>query len=116
MLDLETLLDRCRRGDDLAWEALVRRYTGRVYAVAFHYMRNVEEARDEFSFSRWGLLDQHKRTELRAEIWHEVEEGEMPLSIYRVMHSEARLSQDQLDVIREWAMADGAGDISTSEH
>jgi RNA polymerase sigma-70 factor (ECF subfamily) len=46
LLDLETLLDRCRRGDDLAWEALVRRYTGRVYAVAFHYMRNVEEARD----------------------------------------------------------------------
>lgn len=41
-----TLLKRCRRGDDLAWEALVRRYQGRVYAVAWHYMRNVEDARD----------------------------------------------------------------------
>jgi len=38
---------------------------------------------------------------------HDVEEGEMPLAIYRLMHSEARLSQDQLDVVREWA---------TSEH
>jgi RNA polymerase sigma-70 factor (ECF subfamily) len=46
LLDGATLLERCRRGDDLAWEALVRRYQSRVYSVAFHYMRNAEEARD----------------------------------------------------------------------
>ncbi len=46
MLDLETLLARCRQGDDLAWEALVRRYQGRIFAVAFHYLRDREEARD----------------------------------------------------------------------
>ena len=40
------LIARCRQGDDLAWEALVRSYEGRVYAVAFHYLRNREEARD----------------------------------------------------------------------
>jgi RNA polymerase sigma-70 factor (ECF subfamily) len=46
LLDVATLLERCRRGDDLAWEALVRRYQSRVYSVAWHYMRNAEEARD----------------------------------------------------------------------
>lgn len=46
MLDVATLLERCRQGDDLAWEALVRRYQSRVYSVAYHYMRNAEEARD----------------------------------------------------------------------
>ncbi len=45
-LDLDTVLEKCRDGDDLAWEALVRRYQGRVFAVALHYMRNREEARD----------------------------------------------------------------------
>ena len=45
-LDLQTLLERCRQGDDLAWEALVRRYQGRVFAVTMHYMRDREEARD----------------------------------------------------------------------
>ncbi len=44
--DPETLLERCRRGDDLAWEAFVRRHQSRVYAVAWHYMRNAEDARD----------------------------------------------------------------------
>jgi len=46
VLDVATILERCRQGDDLAWEALVRAYQGRVYAVACHYMRNSEEARD----------------------------------------------------------------------
>jgi RNA polymerase sigma-70 factor (ECF subfamily) len=40
------LLERCRAGDALAWEALVRGYQGRVYAVAYNYMREREEARD----------------------------------------------------------------------
>ena len=46
MVDIATLVDRCRRGDGLAWEALVRRFQSRVFAVAWHYMRNAEEARD----------------------------------------------------------------------
>ena len=46
MLEVATLLERCRKGDDLAWEALVRRYQSRVYSVSYHYMRNAEEARD----------------------------------------------------------------------
>ncbi len=45
-MQVETLIDRCRQGDGLAWEALVRLYQGRVYSVAWHYMRDSEEARD----------------------------------------------------------------------
>lgn len=45
-LELKTLLEHCRQGDDLAWEALVRRYQGRVFGVTMHYMRDREEARD----------------------------------------------------------------------
>jgi RNA polymerase sigma-70 factor (ECF subfamily) len=41
-----TLIERCRREDALAWEALVRRYQARVLAVAYHYLRDADEARD----------------------------------------------------------------------
>jgi RNA polymerase sigma-70 factor (ECF subfamily) len=44
--DVATLLDRCRQGDELAWEALVRRFQSRVYAVALQYVRNPDDARD----------------------------------------------------------------------
>ena len=45
-MELADLLDRCRRGDELAWEAFVRQYQARVYGLALHYVRNTEEARD----------------------------------------------------------------------
>lgn len=46
MSETATLVERCRRGDDLAWERLVRSYQGRVYAVGYHYVRDADEARD----------------------------------------------------------------------
>lgn len=46
MIEITTLIARCRQGDALAWEALVRAYQGRIFGVARHYMRNPEEARD----------------------------------------------------------------------
>lgn len=45
-MEISELLDRCRRGDELAWEALVRQFQGRVYGIAYHYAGNAEEARD----------------------------------------------------------------------
>jgi len=60
------LLTRCRRGDQLAWEALVRQYQPRVYGLAWHYLRNQEEARDaaQESFVRiYSKLSSFKQTE-----------------------------------------------------
>ncbi len=45
-MELATLLERCRQGNELAWEALVRTYQGRVYGLAIHYLGDAEEARD----------------------------------------------------------------------
>lgn len=45
-MELNRLLDRCRMGDDLAWEVLVRQYQSKIYGLAFHYSGNPEDARD----------------------------------------------------------------------
>jgi RNA polymerase sigma-70 factor (ECF subfamily) len=45
-VDLAFVLQRCREGDQLAWEALVRSFQGRVYGIACHYLGNSEDARD----------------------------------------------------------------------
>lgn len=66
MLELDEILERCRRGDDLAWEALVRQYQSRVYAVALHYLRDPAEARDMAQetfvrvYQRMGTLQGHE--------------------------------------------------------
>jgi RNA polymerase sigma-70 factor (ECF subfamily) len=46
MTEQSALLERCRKGDSLAWEALVRQYQSRIYGLAFHYVRDAAEARD----------------------------------------------------------------------
>ena len=46
LTDVAAVVERCRKGDALAWEALVREYQGRVFVVALHYLRDPEEARD----------------------------------------------------------------------
>lgn len=45
-LELADLLARCRAGDELAWEAFVRRFQGRVYALSYSYVGEREDARD----------------------------------------------------------------------
>jgi RNA polymerase sigma-70 factor (ECF subfamily) len=45
-MELPTLLDRCRQGDDLAWEAFVRQFERRVYSIASGYAASPDEARD----------------------------------------------------------------------
>ena len=44
--DLNALVDRCRHGDDLAWEAFVHQFQRRIYAIARAYAADAEEAAD----------------------------------------------------------------------
>ncbi len=55
-----TLIDRCRKGDELAWEHLVQRYQARVCGVAYTYTGSEEEALDvaqEVFVRVWKRLD-----------------------------------------------------------
>jgi RNA polymerase sigma-70 factor (ECF subfamily) len=44
--DLTSLVERCRAGDAAAWEAFVRQLQGRVFALAYSYAGDREDARD----------------------------------------------------------------------
>src|SRR5512143_1488929 len=45
-MDLAAILIRCKAGDALAWEALVRQFQARIYGIAYHYVGNAEDSRD----------------------------------------------------------------------
>lgn len=45
-IDLNLLVERCRTGDELAWEAFVRQFQGKVFAIACSYTNNRDDARD----------------------------------------------------------------------
>jgi hypothetical protein len=55
------------------------------------------------NFSEWGRLGPERQVEMMAEIWEEVEEGEMPLWYYLPAHPDARLSSGDREILRAWS-------------
>lgn len=45
-MELGHVLERCRQGDELAWEVLVREHQSRIYGLTTHYVGSGEDARD----------------------------------------------------------------------
>ncbi len=43
---MEQLLQACRRHEPLAWEALVRTYQDRLYAICYGYLSSSAEAEE----------------------------------------------------------------------
>ncbi len=82
----------------------------KVAPVSWLVANDVKEGREHLNFSNWDLMDHEKRAKMMHEIWEEVEEGEMPLWFYLPAHPEARLSTDDLTVIRAWAATAGPVD------
>lgn len=77
-----------------------------VAPVSWLVVHDVDEGRRELNFSHWGDLTQKQRDSAAGEILEEVEGGKMPLENYLLMHSEARLSPADLDVIATWSEGD----------
>jgi hypothetical protein len=65
----------------------------------------VREAREELNLSTWNRYSAKKQAKKREEMWEEVDHGHMPLWYYLPLHPEARLSDADRALLREWATA-----------
>jgi hypothetical protein len=64
---------------------------------------DVAEAREHLDFTAWDHYDAKDRRKHLDEAWEEVEEGEMPLWFYLPLHPDARLGDEDLEILRRWA-------------
>jgi len=79
---------------------------GYIAPASWVVRRDVRRARGEMNFSEWGLMRPKDRARLRGEMWEEIEEGEMPLPLYRLVHPAARLTPEQRETLRAWMLAE----------
>ncbi|MFQ5601234.1 MAG: heme-binding domain-containing protein [Candidatus Krumholzibacteriia bacterium] len=73
-----------------------------VAPVSWLLAHHVGEARHHMDFSSWSDLQPQDRQHLAKEIVEHVEKGVMPLPLYARMHSDARVSETELNVLRSW--------------
>ncbi len=70
-----------------------------VAPVSWFLKNHINEARDYFNFSEWNSLSAKDKKHILEECAEEVEEGEMPMKTYLLMHSKAKLSAKQRSIL-----------------
>lgn len=73
-----------------------------VAPVSWWVEHHIEEGREELNFSEWGTYDAERKEHKLEECAEEVEEGEMPLQPYTITHGNAKLSEEQRELLEEW--------------
>ncbi|ARV07512.1 cytochrome C [Polaribacter sp. SA4-10] len=63
---------------------------------------HVKDGKKHLNFSKWNDYSLKKKEHKMDELYEEVEEGEMPLNSYTWTHSEANLTQEQIDAVVAW--------------
>ena len=71
--------------------------------VSWWIKDHINDAREELNFSEWGTYDLRKSNHKLDEMGEEVEEGNMPLTSYTYGHSDARLTEEQRQILVNWA-------------
>jgi hypothetical protein len=71
--------------------------------VSWLVAKDVREGRKDMNFSTWGKLSDNKKSKLLSEICDLISENEMPLPVYLIMHSEAKLSDEDKKILCDWA-------------
>ena len=74
-----------------------------VAPVSYLISKDTREGREHLNFSEWEKMDAIEKAEALDDMAEEVEEGEMPMKIYPIMHSNARLSDADRNALAEWA-------------
>lgn len=64
---------------------------------------HIKTGKKKLNFSKWADYSLKRKEHKFEELWEEVEKKKMPLDSYTWTHSEANLSQEQIDLVVNWA-------------
>jgi hypothetical protein len=76
-----------------------------IQPVGYWIMHHVEEGKDELNFDEFGTYTLRRQYHKLEEIVETVNEGEMPLSSYTLIHNDASLNEAQRKALTGWANA-----------
>jgi len=68
---------------------------------------HVNDARRGMSLSDWGSYDPKKKARKLQDICEQVEEGDMPLTSYLLLHPAAKLSESDKKTLCDWTRQEG---------
>lgn len=76
-----------------------------IQPVGWWINHHIEEGKEELNFSIFNTYSVKKQAHKMEEVAEMVEEDEMPMSSYTLMHGDAKLSKEQKELLINWAKA-----------
>jgi hypothetical protein len=98
--DMGNILERaCRdcHSNDTRWP-----WYSHVAPVSWWVIEHVNHGRTHFNYSRWGTYTRDQQSSLLEQSCSLSSTHDMPLGSYRLMHSSARLTPGDIDVLCRW--------------
>lgn len=75
-----------------------------VAPVSWLVAKDVNHGREHVNFSTWNAYDTEEKSHLLDEVYEVIDEGEMPMAIYLPLHPEAKLSDEDKQLLMNWAV------------
>jgi hypothetical protein len=75
----------------------------KIAPVSWLVVSDVSDGREHMNFSYWKNLSTDQQDVLKANIRKEIAADEMPLFIYKLGHPDAKLSENEKEIIQQWA-------------
>lgn len=71
--------------------------------VGWWLKHHIDEGKHEINFSDLAQMPKKKLVHRMGDIGEQVEEHEMPLSSYTLIHTDAKLSDAQIQILKNWS-------------
>ncbi len=73
-----------------------------VAPVSWLVGKDIREGREELNFSEWESLSKIDKAKHLDNIIDEVSDGDMPMNIYTIIHTDAKLSSEEIEQLANW--------------
>ncbi len=74
-----------------------------VFPISLFLKNHIDEGKEEINFSKWEKLSPKQKATAADSIIEEIEERNMPLFSYTLLHNEAKLSDKEIQILKDWA-------------
>lgn len=75
-----------------------------IQPVGWWIQHHINEGKEKLNFSEFNTYTLKRKKHKLEEVAEQVEKGEMPMASYTWMHGEAKLSPEQANVLKQWAL------------
>ena len=74
----------------------------KIAPVSWYIAQHVNQGREHLNFSEWTTYNKDQKNHIIKDLEEELEEKNMPLKSYLLIHKDAKLTQDQYNILLVW--------------